>query len=171
MRDEIEKRMRKILELKNRGLAREMDVANIILIKLMQKHNISMDQLDDTNREIRFIKWSPGINNKKLLVQVFDKVLKFDSCNIQMDIGKKWHLGHNMTINEKIEIELLFRIYKKELKKQIDVFYTAFIYKHEIFTPKRADKIIETESQKISNDLEMKMTENIPSVSIRKELE
>lgn len=136
---DIEERIRKLSKLANRGIGGEKENAELLLKKIMKKYNITEEQVK--SKELNFYKFSVANEwEKKLLFQTIYKILGNDGFN-DIKLYKKSKVSYyfELTAEEKIEIEYVYSIYKQDFSKEMEVFYTAFLYKNNIF-PKDAPK-------------------------------
>lgn len=140
--DRIRERLQKILALARQGVGGEKENAQRMLEKLLAKHNMTIADLDDTAEEKTTVEFKVKNDaEKKLLIQCAYKAIPGYSGDYFTYVrrGRKVSglLGINMTRAQQVEIELMFNIYskalKKHLEKQADVALSAFIQKNQIF--------------------------------------
>ena len=137
---ELEERLKKLLKLSERGIDGEKEAATKILNNLMKKYNITEEQLK--SKSVDWYKFR--VHNDwemKLLFQTVYKVLGYGSDGKYIKKSKTTYL-FELTLEESIEIEYIYSIYKQDLKKEIDLFYQAFISKNNLFpdnAPKASD--------------------------------
>lgn len=140
---ELEERLKKLLNLSERGIGGEKEAATKILNNLMKKYNITEEQLK--SKAVDWYKFR--VHNDwemKLLFQTVYKVLGYGSDAKYIKKSKITYL-FELTLEESIEIEYIYSIYKQDLKKEFDLFYQAFISKNNIF-PENAPKVSADES-------------------------
>lgn len=134
MQTKIKNKLRKLIVLSERGSTEhERKAANTLLNVLLKKYNITIDDLE--NEEIlKFKFYFVSKYEKRLLFQVIFKVLNTDKLsytqkrkNIFIDVSRKQYC----------KIEYLFQIYKRELKKELNTTYEAFVIINEIFQEKQ----------------------------------
>lgn len=126
-----EELLRKIKALADKGTGGEKSSANAILTKLMDKYGITEESIDEEHVETRWFKYSDEID-KRLLCQVMYMVTG-DAENCWVNKGKRKQRGCKCTILQGLEIEALFAFYRRQLKKDLKIFYSAFLFKNEIF--------------------------------------
>lgn len=137
---ELEERLKKLLKLSERGIDGEKEAATKILNNLMKKYNITEEQLK--SKSVDWYKFRVYNDwEMKLLFQTIYKVLGYGNDYRYIKKSKTTYL-FELTLEESIEIEYIFSIYKQDLKKEFDLFYRAFISKNNIFpanAPKPSD--------------------------------
>jgi hypothetical protein len=140
----------------------EREVALKQLHKLMEKHGITEQDLDGEAVETHDFKYR-NTREHKLLIQIIYKVYGSLDCAVYTYSrgGRKISnmFGIDCTTSQKIEIDFLFDFYKKLYKKEEQVFYRAFIQKHNIFgTPdKSTGKTISDEDLKEWQNIQQMM--------------
>lgn len=162
---DIREKLQKLSELAKRGIGGEKENAELLLKKLMKKHHITEEEL-----ELKIKNWySFHVDNdleSKLLFQTAYMVCGHkNGTNYRKKSKKTYFL--ELTAEQKIEIEYIFSIFKEDLNRELESFYTAFIYKNNIFpedVPKsKDDSTSYAEALKISNYMT-----NIKKSNVRK---
>ncbi len=118
--DRIKSKLHKLLALARQGVGGERDNAQSVLNKLLARHGLTVDDLDDESakREIRW--FTPKNDHERTLLA---------HC-VAATLGKAWDgkawfvkrskaRGCELTPLEHAQIELLFEVHKKLLAKQI----------------------------------------------------
>ena len=142
--------LKKIQTLANRGYNGERDTAARKLDELMNKYNISADDLSG-EKTIREIHEYHGHEEEQLLVQIACKVVNvrggifYDVQNFYTSRTLSTKLGIEATKAQHIEIEILFDFYKKQWKKEKDLFFHAFIAKNELHSTVPPDENTESD--------------------------
>lgn len=129
---EIPEKIKKVYELVKRGTENERKVAEQKLKVLMEKYNISEDELDETNVECEWFKYKNKMQ-RKLLIQITYAVL--GDVPLYGNTLKRRHIGAYCTKAQKIEIEFMLDFYYRAFCEDIDIFMSAFIQKNKIFPP------------------------------------
>lgn len=146
--------LKKIRTLAERGVGGEAENAEKLLAHMMEKYDISENELDADIRERNDFEYH-GKEQKKILRQVVYKVTGGNAYELYYTAtGRKvkTQLGADCTPAEKVEIEYLFDFYKRLWEKEKEAFLAAYIQKHRIFAI-RAD----IEPQRISPEEALKM--------------
>lgn len=146
--------LKKIRALAERGVGGEVDNAEEILRRLMEKYGVSEDELNEEERRRHDFEYH-GKEQEKLLRQVVFKVTGGYAYNLVYNAtGRKvkTKLGADCTAAEKVEIEFLFDFYTRLWERERAAFLSAFIQKHRIFAIR--DDI---EPQKLSREELLKM--------------
>lgn len=142
--------LKKIKKLAENGINGEKDNAQKILENIMKKYNITDEDLsEDLIKEFDICVNRNKIFEEELFHQICYSVFgNIDECK------QVYYYTHNKTKSsvtctnaEFIEIEAKFDHYKRVLKKQLQLFYSAFVQAEEIFPP---DNLVK---EKISRDL------------------
>jgi hypothetical protein len=121
---------------------------------IMEKNGISEEDVVDDAVSVHQFKYN-GKRESMLLVQVICKVLAtpdFELYYIKRD-GRKLPntLGVDCTSGQKLEIEFLLDFYSELYRKEEQVFYEAFLYKHRIFDEKNSER------KEVSDDYKIKL--------------
>lgn len=140
---ELEERLKKLLNLSEKGIDGEKEAATKILNNLMKKYNITEEQLK--SKSVDWYKFRVYNDwEMKLLFQTIYKVLGAEMYDYRYIKKSKVTYLFELTLEESIEIEYIYSIYKQDLKKEFDLFYQAFISKNNIF-PENAPKASDDE--------------------------
>lgn len=128
--------LKKIKALAERGVGGERENAEALLARLMEKYDVSEEELSENTRKRHDFEFH-GKEEKKLLRQVIYKVTGGYAYELRYnDSGRKvkTQLGGDCTPAEKVEIEFLFDFYKRLWERERDAFLGAFIQKHKLFS-------------------------------------
>lgn len=133
-------KLNKVKALAEKGVGGEKESAMRMYNELMEKYNISPDEVEKSvyDLERRWFGYS-HIYEKPLLAQIIYKVT--GSSDMVEYVGAKKRrkkIGCNCTEIEAMEINLLFSFYRKALKDDLDIFIAAFINKNKIFPDENA---------------------------------
>lgn len=129
---EIHTKLKKLLALAREGVGGEKDNAQERLESLMRKHGITLDQLDGEERKLEWFRLSAGDYGKRLFYQTLRKVCG-ECPDTYKSTYKRGQLGADVTVAEKVEIELRYPAYAAALQKEMDVCFSAFIHVNNIF--------------------------------------
>lgn len=150
---DINEKIKKVYELVKRGTENEKKVAERKLKLLMEKYNISEEELDDTNVECEFFKYKTEYQ-KRLVHQIIFTVL--GDVPTYSSPYKKKHIGAYCTKAQKVEIEFMVDFYYRAFCEDLDVFMKAFIHRNGIYPPPELVKPLE--GDKLTEE-DMKMLE------------
>lgn len=106
------------------------------LHRLMEKHGVTEQDLDGDAVTTHVFKCR-NVRERTLLTQVLYKV--FDSVSwTQYKYTKNGRkvsntVGVDCTMIQKIEIDFLYDFYKKLYRKEEELFFSAFVQKHDLF--------------------------------------
>ena len=136
---DINETLRKIKALANGTKnEHEREAALMKFYELMDKHGISMDDIDDETIATYDFKWK-GTRERKLLVQIIVMVMKRRDITTYFyrRKGRKVSntFGLECTKTEKLEIDFMFDFYRDLYCREEETFFTAFLNKHKIFGP------------------------------------
>ncbi len=174
---ELLKKLQRLAE-DDRGNDNERISAETMLNQLMLKWNISINDLElDTEkpREIEFY----SLYEKKLIFQICYKLFKNNKSIrgyvSQRSKYKRTHLTIDMTDSEFIEFEYLYSTYRQDLQKEMDLFYSAFVAKNNIYpelTKEEQEEINKKPDEYTKNErLRIRiMAEGIEMSQIRKQI-
>lgn len=136
--DRIIERLRKILRLKEQGRDGEAEAAENRLAHLLDKHDLTLDDVrdDGDERPVELHTW--GYKNpreRKLLLQVIGANAEDGPYNIQNpETGaRRWKLGAYCDEITAADISERYEFYRDLWAEEVEKMLSAFIQKHEIF--------------------------------------
>lgn len=168
---------RKIKALSDKGVGGEKANAEKMLLDLMKKHNLKIEDIEGEDKKDYFFKVDDEYNS--LFFQIVKSVNRdINVYRFPKNIVRQHRLKGNheikCTVAEYIEIEQSFDIYTKLYKEELKTFYEAFIHANNIY-PKSTE-----EEKKSINDLsadeksqwikKVLMAQNIKKANIHKQL-
>ena len=155
--DLIEKLM-KIKNLSSEGVEGEKETARRFLEKLMKKYDVTEEELNgETAKETRWFKYRSGKPyHRDLIYQIIYSVV---GNRTTYKVGQKCVAGVDCDKVEAVEIEAKYNFYSKSFEKDLNLFYTAFVNKNNIFPPdsvfsQKEEDIEKTKSKKPEVDRE-----------------
>lgn len=166
--DALKIRLMKLLALAERGVGGEVPNARAALEAALSKNGLALEDLMDESRAMHEICWKSQIE-KKLLVQIMATV-----CGAGVELFKSRSAPKKvlakLTQREKVEIELLWTAHRRQLKKEMDLFYSAYLHRHELF-PRDAEKRgdLTPEEERRMRRMAMMMM-GMADVTVRKQL-
>jgi hypothetical protein len=120
-------RLNKLLELTKRGIGGEADNAARLLQKLLKEKGLTLDELEQSQtlskHEFRY----GSMQEKKLLQQVVFAIIGARIHEGYWSVKGKPVLMFELTALEAVKVDIWFVHYKEHLKKEMEVFYEAFI--------------------------------------------
>ena len=139
MNKSIESKLRKLLILSERGVDGEKENDADMLHKLLDKHDLTLNDISDEAKEIFWFKYK-GKFQEQLLHQIIVATAgRGVECWTQK--RKRTVFGATVTKYQMIEIEMLFDAYKIALEEELNFSLDAFINKNNIFPePDRSEK-------------------------------
>lgn len=131
-RVKLEARLRKLMALAERGEGGEKANAQRMLEKLLTNHGLTIDDLVDDRREIR---WFPVANTyeRKLAAQIMSKVCDSESPGLYRQKNKSKSIGVEVTPAEAIEFELHYDALRKAMLTHFDEAFSAFVQANRLF--------------------------------------
>jgi len=134
-RERLLERLKGVKALAEKGSAGERDNAAALLTTLMKKHGITDADLEGAEVSVHWIRYKT-IYERKLLFQL--SYMHLGSGHASGCVGaysgrKRKEVGIKCTPAQFIEIEADYQFYRKALEEELDVFYSAFIQKNELF--------------------------------------
>ena len=129
--------LKKLKALAERGVNGEKENAAALLKKLMDKYDISSEELNiDVVKEEQFT--FHGAEQRRILLQIIYKVANDKDIFHEYKYtasGRSCRtvVGADVTKAQKIEIEFLFDFYVKQWEKEKERFLSAYIQKHELY--------------------------------------
>ncbi|MBN2842825.1 MAG: hypothetical protein JXM68_07030 [Sedimentisphaerales bacterium] len=136
--------LKKIQKLAQNGVGGEKVNAQVKLRLLMKRHNITeADLCEETPPKEEYLFSYKNEHEKKLLLQVVawatdDRSVKIFQVFDRKTERKKQQLGFLVSAQDNMLIREAFDYYRKEFKVQIDLLFSAFVQKHQLyFTPQQ----------------------------------
>lgn len=141
MIDEKKKELiKKLQALAERGERGERSAAKRQLDRLMEKYNITEADLTDEIVSMHWFKTRDKYE-KQLLVQLADKIARGRKIyRHTCGKGQRTETGVECTKAEALQIQIELEFYVRQFKKENDLFFRAFIQKHEIFNEEPAEE-------------------------------
>ncbi|HDF4164020.1 TPA: hypothetical protein ACMU2U_001430 [Clostridioides difficile] len=124
--DILLEKIRKVKILADNGVGGEQESAQRILKRLMEKHSISIEDLEVKKVEKYYFRYKDNIE-KKILTQVIGIVTNLDYA---YKVHRRKEFKVECTIAKKITIDMYFDFYKKAFNKELKSFLYAFFYKN-----------------------------------------
>lgn len=145
----------------------ERDNAERLMLSLCYKYDIDIDSINNTEPvSDKYFKYQNKYE-KQLFIQIIYKVTGRDSIKV----AKKFRtIFKEMTFAQEIEINRLFKIYKRAWQDFIEVQFDAFIQKNEIFGESESDDVELTEEEKERIRKMLRAARNMDKTTIHKEI-
>jgi hypothetical protein len=143
MSDHLLNIAKKLKALAERGEGGEKLNAERMLCKLMEKHGISYDMLEEESLSYRYFKVPAHLRKVyiNIVYQVVNYKRKWDLYSVK---NKKNEYAVLLTFAEEIEVRALLKFYADAFQKELEVFTRAFIHANKIFPtaedPNRSEK-------------------------------
>ena len=153
IQEEQKSRLQKLKILAERGSPGERDNAKLLLEKLCNKYNVSLDQIESSEKiELRWFRHKSGKLHMTLLNQCIYKVLNREFTGYQRSRGSKKtsEIGVECTAPEGIEIELDYAFYAKHFEKETNRLLDMFIQKNNIF--RTGGKVSDSKESKVTEE-------------------
>jgi len=122
---------KKLKALAERGIGGEKINAEIALKRLLKKHNISLEDIEEETKYRRYIKVPKS--KEKLFHQICANVLGRD-FSVYGNPRKPGFSIIDLSNSDFLEIEAKYKFYLKCYQEELDVFYLAFVQKNNLFT-------------------------------------
>lgn len=169
MEKDLLEKIQKLLNLSEKGIGGEKENAKRFLDKLMKKHGVSIDDLNDNKKTILFFKYATEFE-RLLLNQIIYAVLDEEKHETYGHKDLKKVIGCNVTKEQFIEIKMRFEIYYKSLDGGFMDFYRAFVMKNHIYPPSM--KPVEADKKKRDQIRKAEiLAEGIDKIQILKAIE
>jgi len=129
--DKLEAKIKKLLALSENGIDGEKETATKFLNNLLDKHGIKLEDLDDLNICRHAFSYKTKME-KRLLFQIISSVIgQVDTYRKQG--GKSIYI--DSTYEDFLDIQMKFDVYGRSLNENIEMLYSAFVQKNNIFNP------------------------------------
>lgn len=122
---------KKLKALSDRGVGGEKENAQQMLAELIEKHGISIDEIEEPERKQEVLDCK--IKQKEMMGQVAYMVLG-SKARVYESTRNKNCLVVECTKAEYLEIEASFEFFWRAYEKELKLFYQAFIQKNRIFS-------------------------------------
>ena len=120
----IKEKLKKLKALAERGFGKEKDTALRMYEDMKRKYSITDMEVLEEKVECEWFRYKYDLD-KKLLNQICYMVTGANEF-YKKTSGRYKLVGHYCTKFEKDEIEFYFEYYKAHLKKELELFYSAF---------------------------------------------
>lgn len=125
--------LKKLQALAERGERGERSAAKRQLERLMNKYNIQETDLTDEIVSMHWFK-TRGKYEKQLLAQLVDKIARGRTTyRHTYGPGQRTETGVECTKAEALQIQIELEFYARQFEKEVNLFFRAFIQKHEIY--------------------------------------
>ncbi len=142
MSDSKQELLRKLKALADSGVGGEKENARRILLRLLDKYDIAEANLDDEALTEHTFK-ACGARERTLLIQVCFKVTNGNRhvYSYKRGVGSRSEICCSCTRAEGIQISFEFDFYRELWRNEEDMFFRAFIQKHQIFDNKPGEGV------------------------------
>ena len=136
--DKTKQRMLKLLALARQGVGGEAANAQRFLQKLLDKHGMTMADLEDGEQPkvLTAFTWKTD-EEHAILVAVICRALNAHDFEFYK-LGKRKGFEVELTVAQRVEVELSMAAYMPEFKRQQDLMFTAFLHKNRIYPDVKA---------------------------------
>ena len=129
----VKELLKKLKALAERGVGGEKINAEMLLSKLMQKHNISENDIaDDIQYRVPLIFKSEI--EKRLGLQILCKVCNTSTIVTETRKYSKGKFFVLLTASERLQYEFEFDFYSRAFRDDLDALFLAFVHKNNIFS-------------------------------------
>ncbi len=132
--DKIKARMLKLLALARQGVGGEAQNAHAFLQKMLDKHGMTMADLEDSEQpktRVNF-KWTDPLH-KRLLIAVICKVLNRNEFSHWRRPRERSSFRVELTAAQHVEVDLMMAAYWPALQRQTDLMLAAFTHKNNLY--------------------------------------
>lgn len=166
--EKIQAKLRKLQALAERGVGGEKETAQRMLEKLIARHGLSLDDLADERREIRWFP-APTKFDVRLANQIMAKVCNTDDPKVYGSKSRQKQVGVEVTPSEAIEFELHYDTLRKALAEHFKDAFSAFVQANRLFSDLPGDDRFTAMSERDFRI--MSMAAATPTTSINPRLE
>lgn len=134
MREEIKKKLLKILALAQRGVGGEKTNAEAILEREMNRHGLTIDDLvESVERKTRWFSYRSKVEKDLLFQCVFKVTNASKSISYSVNRRKRTQIGFDLTEIEFIELDMMYNHFRALYKKELKSLFIAFVNRHELY--------------------------------------
>lgn len=157
-------KLRKVLALAQSGQAGERDAARNLLDRLLKEHNLTIDDINSDEQDIRWFKIGKGPDAKRLMMQIYFMVTGENQTSYWTKKGYPGEIGYMVTKTQAADMETYFSILmpamKKELAKARDIAFSAFCLKNNIGSGKSSGDDKELTPEEIRRLISISLYQN-----------
>lgn len=126
--------LKKIKALADRGIDGERESAQTLLARLMEQYGISETELEEERRETAWFPYSQE-TERRLLNQIIYMVTGAGGfgCVGTYSGRKRKKMGTECTAAERLEIEANYAFFRAAMEEELEIFYSAFACKNNLF--------------------------------------
>ena len=127
--------LKKIKALADRGIDGERESAQTLLARLMEQYGISETELEEERRETAWFPYSQE-TERRLLNQIIYMVTGAGGfgCVGTYSGRKRKKMGTECTAAERLEIEANYAFFRAAMEEELEIFYSAFACKNNLFS-------------------------------------
>lgn len=138
--DKIKDRMLKLLALARQGVGGEADNAERFLQKMLARHGMTMADLEDSEQPKTRVEFTWKTDEEHaILVAVICRAIKARDFTC-WTMGKRKGFKVELTVAQRVEVELSMAAYMPEFKRQQALMMAAFIHKNRIYSGVESDE-------------------------------
>lgn len=169
MDDIIKNRIKKIYALASEGIDGEKINAENMLDKFLRKYGFNIqDILDDKKRSSYEFRYKTK-NERVLLIHIYMKVRPEVDDFFYYQRNRKIELELNSS--EYVEMKIMWNVYKKELRKQLEITFLAFLKSQNLFRTSQNKTEKEINSEELQKWVAIyKRSDEIDEIRLLKEL-
>lgn len=130
--EKVQAKLRKLFALAERGVGGEKANAQRMLEKLLSRHGLTLDDLNEERRELRWFS-APRKHDRKLALQIAGMVTNSTEVSSYTSKQRPRQVGVKLTATEAVSFELYFDVLRKALLEHLDIAYNAFIQVNKLF--------------------------------------
>lgn len=131
--ESLQAKLRKILELAQNGRTGEREAARDKLEALLKKHGLEIGDIKTERTRVEWYRYASKAEYK-LLVQIVCQVTNSPTMRSEKSRAKRNQVGIRLTNLQHRDVEWLFSVHKRALKRHLEDAVTAYIYANNIFS-------------------------------------
>lgn len=132
----IIEKLKKVKELAERGEAGEAMAAKALLLKLLAKHGLTLEDIEDDVKHSYLFKYTFA-REKTVMLQCISKITDDSKLSYSYRKDKRKEFWVDLTewqyIEAKDMIEFHIKQFRKDLEMKMDAFLSAYLSKHHLF--------------------------------------
>lgn len=149
---------RKLKALADKGVDGEKENAETMLLNLMEKHGITIEEIETEKTDSFF--FTVDAKYRKLFVQICGNISKsikvYGEYNLKVQrqfktLGcKPGNFSIESTFAQYLEVEAKFEFYKKAYDAELEIFYSAFIQSNHLYVDSDSNEEKEYSAEEIA---------------------
>jgi hypothetical protein len=151
MNEKIKIRMKKILALATRGVGGEQINAKIRLTNLLNRYGLTIDDIQDYKERSEYTIPYKTVNERIIILAIYQDLRP----NVESFVHRRKNCVLELSKSEYVEFKLKYEIYRRELEKELEITFQAFMESQNLWPESWRDKAREDNAKPTQEQLEL----------------